>query len=226
VPPSIEHVRLLFGLPGPLETAMISYKNVFQSSKQIIALPYSSQPAFLHLGQGPASTEESHESHDSSGRQGLKKVPASVVHEEDAFHCQYRAIEERMRDGRITQSLVQVASVCAQSCPNTEQYRQRGSNSCGKDDCYDLRRRFGIRFEDVVNLGLGRVSKGRLGDGEGDVGVAGHLQVEDLALVRRRRAKGSNNKRSFDWLRGSEELVGKIFLRLRLSVSFMLPAIE
>jgi hypothetical protein len=147
----------------------------------------------LYLGQGPASTEESHKSHDSSGRQGLEKVPAGVVHEEDALHRQYRAIEQRMRDGRITQSLVQVASVCAQSNPNTKQYWQRGSNRCGEDDCYDLRRRFGIGFEDVVNLGLGRVSKGRLGDGEGDIGVAGHLQVEDLTLVGRRRAKGSND---------------------------------
>jgi hypothetical protein len=194
-------------------------KEVFQSSKQLVASPHSSQPALLHLGQGPASTEESHESHNSSGRQGLEKVPASVVHEEDALHCQYRAIEERMRDWRIAQSLAQVASVCAQGSPNTEQYWQRGSNSCCKDDCYNLRRRFGVGFEDVVDLGLGRVSKGRLGDSEGDISVAGHLQIEDLALVGRRRAERSDDERSHDWPGGGEELMGEVFLRLCMSAS-------
>jgi hypothetical protein len=78
---------VLFELLILRRAATIPYKDAFQSSKQLIASPHSSQPALLHLRQGPASTEESHKPHNSSGGQGLEKVPTGVVHEEDTLHC-------------------------------------------------------------------------------------------------------------------------------------------
>lgn len=71
-----------------------------------------------------------------------------------------------------------------------------------------------VGAEDVVNLGLCGVTKGRLGDGERGVGVAGNLKVENLALVRRRRTKRADYDRGCDGLVGGEELVGKVLVRL------------
>ena len=119
-----------------------------------------------------------------------------------------------MRYGRITQSLAQVAGICAQDGPYTEQYWERSNNGCSKYDCNDLRRRLRVGAEDVVNLRLGGVTKGRLWDGERSGGIAGNLKVENLALVRRRRTKGADYDRGNDGLVGGEELVGEVLVRL------------
>jgi hypothetical protein len=71
----------------------------------------------------------------------------------------------------------------------------------------------------VVDFGLGRVSKRCLGDGKRCVGVAGDLEVKDLALVRRRRAERSDDDRGRNRLGGSEELVGEVFMGLGKSAS-------
>jgi hypothetical protein len=67
----------------------------------------------------------------------------------------------------------------------------------------------------VVDLRLGRVTEGRLWDGERNIGVTGDLQIEDLALVGRGRAKRTDDDRGCDWILGGEELVGEVLVRLR-----------
>lgn len=94
-----------------------------------------------------------------------------------------------MRYWRIPQRFAQMACVCAQGCPYAEQYGKRCDDGCREDNCDDLGRRFGVGAEDVVDLGFGCVSKGRLGHGERNVWVSGDLEIKGLALVWRRRAK-------------------------------------
>lgn len=91
-----------------------------------------------------------------------------------------------MRHWCVAYSLADVVDVRAQCGPYTQEHRQRSNDSCSKHDCNYLGRRFGVIAEDMVNLGLGRVSERCLGDGERYIGVAGDLQVKDLALVWRR----------------------------------------
>jgi hypothetical protein len=119
----------------------------------------------------------------------------------------------------IAQSLAQVVGVCAQGGPDTEKYRERGDNGSREDERYDLGRRLGVGFEDVVDLGLGGVAEGRLGHGERRVRVARDLEVEDLALVGRGRAERTDDDRGGNRLRGSEELVGEVLVRLWKSAS-------
>lgn len=108
-----------------------------------------------------------------------------------------------------------MADVRAQCSPHAEENWQRSNDSCREDDCDDLGRGLGVGAEDVMDLGLGGVSKGCLRDRERDVGVAGDLEVKDLALVWGGRSKRSDHNRRDDWFRGCEELVGKVFLGLR-----------
>lgn len=62
----------------------------------------SGQATLLNLGQGSAATQESNKTNHRSCWQGLEKVPACIVHEEDALHSQYGAVEKPMRHRRIT----------------------------------------------------------------------------------------------------------------------------
>jgi hypothetical protein len=155
-------------------------------NKSSLVSSQSSQATLLHLSQGSATAQKGNEAHHASRWESLEKVPASVVHEENALHCQYGAIEKCMRYRRISESLAQVAGVCAQGGPYTEEYWQRCDNSCREDECDDLGRRLWIGTEDVVDLGLSCIAKRRLGNSEGNVGVAGHFEIESLALVGRR----------------------------------------
>jgi hypothetical protein len=170
------------------------------NTKEMVVSSQPSQPALLHLSQGPAATQKSDHSHDTSCWERLEQVPACVVHEEDALHRQYRAVEQPVRKRCIAQSLAQMADVRAQCSPHAEENWQRSDNGCRKDDCDDLGRGLRVGAEDVVDLGLGGVSKGRLGDRERYIGVAGDLEVKDLALVWCGRPKGSNHNRRDDWL--------------------------
>jgi hypothetical protein len=52
-------------------------------------LSQSSQTAFLNLGQRPAATQESYNSHNTGGWKSLEEVPAGVVQKENPLHCQY-----------------------------------------------------------------------------------------------------------------------------------------
>jgi len=88
-----------------------------------------------------------------------------------------------VRHGCVAQSLAQVAGVRAQCSPHTEKNGQRSSNSSCEHNRYDLRWRFSILFEDVMDLRLGGVADGWLGDAERDAGVAGDGEVERFALV-------------------------------------------
>lgn len=98
-----------------------------------------------------------------------------------------------MRHGCVAQRLAQVADIRAQCSPYTEKDRQRSSNSSREHNCYDLRWRLRVILEDVVDLGLGGVADGRLGDAERDAGVTGNGEVERFALVWRGRAERSND---------------------------------
>ena len=94
-----------------------------------------------------------------------------------------------MRHGCVAQRLAQVAGVRAQCSPDTEKDGQRSSNSSREHNGYDLRWRLSILFEDVVDLRLGGVADGRLGDAERDARVAGDGEVERFALVWRGRSE-------------------------------------
>lgn len=72
-----------------------------------------------------------------------------------------------------------------------------------------------------MNLLLCSVAEGLLGNGKRDVGIAGNAQVKDLSFVGSGRSKRSDDDRSGNRLRGSEELVGEILVRLRVSVVFI-----
>ena len=72
-----------------------------------------------------------------------------------------------------------------------------------------------------MNLLLRSVAERLLGNGKRDVGIAGNAQVKDLRFVGIGRSKGSNDDRSGNRLRGSQELVGEIFVGLRVSVVFV-----
>jgi hypothetical protein len=109
-----------------------------------------------------------------------------------------------------------VARVGAQGRPHNQEHRERAGYCCGKDDRDGLRGRLGIVTEDVMNLGFGGVAQRRLGNGERDVRIAGHGEVEDLALVGFRGTERSNDDGGGDRFRGSEELVGQVFLGLSL----------
>jgi hypothetical protein len=178
----------------------------------------SSQATRLDLGKRPASAQERDEPDNASRRQRLEQVPARVVKEEDALHGENRAVEERMRHRRSTQCLAKVARVGAQGRPHNQKHWQRASYRGSKDNRDSLGGRLGIVTEDVVDLGFGGVAQRRLGNGERDVRIAGHGEVEDLALVGRRGTERSNDDGGGDRLRGSEELVGQVFLGLCLSV--------
>lgn len=52
-----------------------------------------------------------------------------------------------------------------------------------------------------MDLLLGGVAEGLLGDGERDVGVAGDVEVENLSLVGARGAEGANDDGGGEWLR-------------------------
>lgn len=119
-----------------------------------------------------------------------------------------------MRDRSRTESLAGVADVGAKRRPGTEENGEGSSDGSSKDEGDDFGRRLGVLAEDVVDLGLGSVTERRLGNGEGNVGVAGDGQIEDLLLVGRGRAERSNDDRGGDRLRGSEELVGEVLLCL------------
>jgi len=108
----------------------------------------------------------------------------------------------------VAQRLAQVAGIRAERSPYTEKDGQRSSNSSREHNRYDLRWRLSILFEDVVDLGLGGVADGRLGDAERNAGVAGDGEVERFALVWRGRSERSNDDRCDDWLLGCQELVG------------------
>ena len=88
-----------------------------------------------------------------------------------------------MRHGCVAQRLAQVVGIRAKCSPDTEKDGQRSSNSSREHNGYDLRWRLSILFEDVVDLRLGGVADGRLGDAERDAGVAGDGEVERFALV-------------------------------------------
>jgi hypothetical protein len=119
-----------------------------------------------------------------------------------------------MRHRRIAQSLAHMASVRTQSCPYAEQYGQRSSDSSREHDRYELGRRFWIIAKDVADLGLGRVTDGRLGHAERDIGVAGNGEVEHLVLVGCGGAERSKDDGGDDWLLGCEELVGQVLVGL------------
>lgn len=72
-----------------------------------------------------------------------------------------------------------------------------------------------------MDLLLRSVAEGLLGNGKRDVGIAGNAQVKDLSFVGSGGSKGSNDDRGGNRLRGSEELVGEILVRLRVSVVFI-----
>jgi hypothetical protein len=104
--------------------------------------------------------------------------------------------------------------VGAQRGPDAKQNRKRRDNRSREDERNDLRGRLRVGLEDVVDLRLGSVSEGRVGDGERHIGVAGDCEVENLALVRRRRAERADDDRGGDRFRRCEELVGEVLVRL------------
>jgi hypothetical protein len=145
----------------------------------------------------------------------LKEVPASVVQEEHALHGDDGSKEQSVRKRSGAESLAQMADVGTQCRPETQQDRESGSDCGGEDNGDDLRGRLGVFAEDVVDLGVGGVAERCLWDGEGYIDVAGHGQIEDLLLVRCRRAECADDDGCGNRLRGSEELVGKVLVCLR-----------
>lgn len=71
-----------------------------------------------------------------------------------------------------------------------------------------------------MDLLLGSVTEGLLGNGERDISVAGDAQIEDFSLVRSRGSEGADNDRGGNRLGRREELVGEIFLGLGTSVVY------
>lgn len=59
-----------------------------------------------------------------------------------------------------------------------------------------------------MDFRFGGVAERRLRYGEWDIGVAGYLEIKDLALVRSRRAERANDNGSGNWLGRGKELVG------------------
>lgn len=94
-----------------------------------------------------------------------------------------------MRHWRVVQSLAQVIGICAQRRPDAEQNWQGGNNSRSEYNCYNLRGRLWVIAKDVADLRLSGKTEGGLGNAQRDIGVAGYVQVEDLALVRSRGAE-------------------------------------
>ena len=178
-------------------------------------LSQSSQTTLLDLRQRAAAAQECDDTHETSGGQRLEEVPAGVVQEEHALHGDYGSKEQSVRKRSGAESLAQMADIGTQCRPETQQDGESGSDRGGKDNGDDLRGRLGVFAEDVVDLGVGSVAKWCLGDGEGHIDVAGHGQVEDLLLVRCRRAECANDDGCRNRLRGSEELVGEVLVCLQ-----------
>ena len=178
-------------------------------------LSQSSQTTLLDLRQRAAAAQECDDTHETSGGQRLEEVPAGVVQEEHALHGDYGSKEQSVRKRSGAESLAQMADIGTQCRPETQQDGESGSDRGGKDNGDDLRGRLGVFAEDVVDLGVGSVAKWCLGDGEGHIDVAGHGQVEDLLLVRCRRAECADDDGCGNRLRGSEELVGEVLVCLQ-----------
>jgi hypothetical protein len=112
-----------------------------------------------------------------------------------------------------------MVGIGAQRGPDAEENWERRDNRSREDERYDLRGRLRVGLEDMVDLRLGGVSEGRVGNGERHIGVAGDCEVENLAPVRCRRAEGANDDRGGDRFGRCEELVGEVLVRLRKSAS-------
>lgn len=178
-------------------------------------LSQSSQTTLLNLRQRAATAQKCDDTHETSGGQRLEEVPAGVVQEEHALHSDDGSKEQSVGERSCTKGLAQMADVSTQCRPETQQDGESGSDRGGKDKRNDLRGRLGVFAEDVVDLGVGSVAEWCLGDGEGHIDVAGHGQVKDLLLVRRRRAECANDDGCGNRLRGSEELVGEVLVCLQ-----------
>ena len=94
-----------------------------------------------------------------------------------------------MRYRSISKCLPKVADIGTQSCPHAKQDRKSSNDCRSEHQSDDLRRRSRVVTEDVVYLLLCGITSRRLRNGQRDVGVAGDIQVEDGALVGRRRAE-------------------------------------
>lgn len=160
-----------------------------QFSIFIQELSLSRESALLDFRQGAATTQESHNTDRTHRGQSLEKIPAGVVEEENALERNDGTKEERVGRGGSAQSLGQVVYVGTESDPSDEQDGQRSSNRGSKHERDHLGRVARVLLEDVVNLVLFAVADRRLGDGEGNVGVALDFDVENVSLVGLRRTE-------------------------------------
>lgn len=83
--------------------------------------------------------------------------------------------------------------ICAQCGPDSEQHGQGADDSSSKYERYNFRRRLGVIAENMVDLGRSGETERGFGDIERDSRVAGDVQVECLALIRARGAKGADD---------------------------------
>jgi len=66
----------------------------------------------------------------------------------------------------------------------------------------------------VADLLLSCITERLLGDCKRRVGVARDVEIEDLRFVWGRGSERADDEECSDWLRGGEELVGKVLVSL------------
>lgn len=161
-----------------------------------------------------AAADVSHNTDGGGGRERLEEVPGGIVQEEDALQRNDGSKEEAMRHGSGAESLGGVGDVGTQHGPGAEEDGQGCNDGGGEDEGDNLGRVARVVLEDVVDLCLLAVANGRVGEGEGHVGVALDVEVEDLRLVGGGGAEGTDDERGLDRGGAGEELDGEVLVRL------------
>lgn len=187
-------------------------------------LAQSCQSPSLNLAQCTATAEESNSTNHTRCRQHLEKVPAGVVQEENALHCENAAKEKGVRDGVTAHGFSKVVEVGAKKEPGADKYWQSGNNSKGEDRRDDLGWRLGVVAENVVDLRKSTVAQRCIWSCDNSFGVTSNLDVQDFAVVRCGGAKRGNDDLGLERLLGCEKLVWEVLLCLRPSAFTLLAS--
>lgn len=75
------------------------------------------QPPSLHLREGSRATQKCDDTHHQQHGECLEQVPACVVHEEDSFDAEDRAVEEGVWDWGVGEGFREVVEVTAEVDP-------------------------------------------------------------------------------------------------------------
>jgi hypothetical protein len=160
-------------IPEPSKALCLESADLSQTGKSTL----------LNLTQGLAATQEGNDANQTSRRQDLEECPRRVVKEEDELHSNDASEEEGVGDGSSVHGLGDVADVCAEEQPGTNENGQTSEDGKSEDAGEDSRRGLGIAAEDVVDLGQFAVTERSLGGAQGRIGVTDDGQVEGVGVV-------------------------------------------